>query len=72
MPGARIHDNERPECRVNRYSFWRHDPDKSVVDRPIEPPAVDQEFNLEIQNVRRCLRSVLAVIIAALAQRIQE
>ena len=72
VPGARIDDDEGAPRRIDRHAFRRHDAHEGVIDRPRERAAVDDELGLVVEHVRRRLGEVLAVLVAALAQHVEE
>ena len=72
VPGARVEHDERALARIDRYARRRDDADQRVVDRPRQRAPVEHEFGLEGQNVRRLARIVLDVVVAALAQDIEQ
>src|SRR4029077_17613660 len=71
-PGARIKHDEGTPCRINLVPGGRDDPHQTVVDRPIEAPSVCNKLELEAQDIRRLSSHVLEMIVAALAQHVEE
>src|SRR5262249_3506118 len=71
MPGTWIDDNKRSASRVKLNRPRRDNPGPDVVDRPGEGPARDNKLRLVFKHVRRRLGQVFAILIAALAQRIE-
>ena len=72
VPGARIDHHERSPFRIDLDAGRRDDAGQRVVDRPLQPPTVDQEFHLVIEHVRNRVSEMLAILVAALAQHIPE
>src|SRR3954451_17451236 len=72
VPGPRIEYDEGALAPIDRYARWRHNADQRIVDRPRQGASVEHEFGFEDQNVRRLARIVLDVIVAALAQDIEQ
>src|SRR5262249_11956400 len=72
MPGARVDDDERPARGVEFDSPGRNHSHETVVDRPIERPAVEHELHVVGEYVGNRLGEVLAILIAALAHDIPE
>ena len=72
VTGARIDDDEGSLRRINLDAGRRNDTRQTIIDRPFEPPAVDDQLGLIIEHMRRGLGQVLAILIAALAHDIPE
>ena len=71
VPGARVDDHERPLLRIDRHVLEPIDPDQPVVDRALELAAIGDELAGEAQDVRRLLRHVLVVLVAAPAHDVE-
>src|SRR5262245_28304993 len=69
---ARIDDDERPARQIELDARRRNDLHESVVDRPIERPAIDEKLHLVIEHVWGALRQMLAILVAALAHDVPE
>ena len=50
----------------------RHDAHQPVIDRPLERAAVEDQLDLVVEDVRRRLRQMLAILVAALAHDVPE
>src|SRR6185503_3434679 len=61
VPGAWIHDDKRPARWIDFDTGRRDNPRQAIVDRPIKLPAVDNQFDLVVQNMRRRLFRMLMV-----------
>ena len=72
VPGARVDDDDRRLRRIDRHVRRRDDAHEQVIDRPIQLPAVEHDFGLEAQHMRRLLRRLRDVNVAALVQRLEE
>src|SRR5262252_1267830 len=72
MPGARIDDDERPARRVEFDTRRRNYSHETVVDRPLERPAVEHQLHFVIEHVGNGLGEVFAILIAALAHDVPE
>ena len=72
VPGARIENNERPLARIDRSARGRNDPHQGVIDRLRQRAPVEHEFGLEAQHMRRLAGVVLEIIVAALAQHVEQ
>ena len=72
VTGARIDDHERPALQIDFDPFRGHDANKSIIDRSCEHTAVEDQFAVIIEHVRRGLGQMLAVLIAALAHHVPE
>ena len=72
VPGARIDDNERPAQRIDLDSCGRNDAHQGIIDRSLQAAAVDDELDFVLEHMRRSLREMLAVLIAALAHDVPE
>jgi hypothetical protein len=67
------HDERHLAAILNfRRAFGRDNADERIVDRALEPPSVDQDFDPEAQDMRGLLRDVLLILVAALPQDIEE
>jgi hypothetical protein len=67
MPRTRIDDDEGPSMSVDLYALWRNNPDQRIIDRLRQLPAVNDKLRCEVEDVRRRLSEVLAILIAAFA-----
>ena len=72
VPGARIDHDKGAPCRIDRHTLRRDDAHEGVIDRPRERAAVDHELGLVVEHVRRRLGEMLAILVAALAQHVEE
>ena len=72
MTGARIDDDVRAPLRIHRHALRRQDPHQRVVDRTLELAPVQHDLVVEVQQRRLAAALVLAVVVAALAQRVPE
>ena len=72
MAGARIDDDEWSLRRINLDAGRRDDTRQTIIDRPFEAAAVHDQLGFELKHVRRGLRHVLTILIAALAHDIPE
>jgi hypothetical protein len=72
VPGPRVEHDKRALAPIDRYARWRHNADQCIVDRPRQGASVEHEFGFEGQNVRCLTRTVLDVIVTALAQDIEQ
>ena len=72
MAGARIDDHEWTFLRIDRGALRLANADEAVIDRPVQRPAVHYELEIEGENMRRRARGMLAILIAALTQYIEE
>jgi hypothetical protein len=72
VTGARIDNNKGPLRRVDLDTRRRNDTHQTIIHRPFEPPAVHDQLGFELKHVRRGLRHVFAILIAALAHDIPE
>ena len=70
VPGARIDHDERPAGLECLGSFRRDDAHECIVDRAIEPAAVEHQLDLVVQDVRRRLGNVLMIRVAAFAHHV--
>ena len=70
VTGARIEDDERPLARINGGLLGRDDARQSVIHRPRERPAIEHQFGIEAQHVRRFAGIVLDIVVAALPEDI--
>src|SRR5262249_22870640 len=69
---ARVDDNERSACRIELNRLWRHDSDKSIVDRTLQRPPIDDKLHFIVKDVGRGLGQIFAKLISALAHHVQE
>jgi hypothetical protein len=72
VSGARIDDDERPPGRIDLDARRRFHPHETIVDRPLERSAIDDQLHLVVEHVRDGFGQMLAVLIAALAHDIPE
>ena len=72
VAGARVDDHERPLPRVDLDALGRQDADEQVIDRPLEPSAVEHQIGLVVEHVRRDLRPVRLVLDGASAHHVEE
>ena len=72
MPGARIDHNERPPVEINFDVFGRNDAHQRIIYRFIEFATVDDKLGGILQDMRRRLSDVFAILIAALAHDIKK
>jgi len=72
MTRARIDHDERTALLVDLDALGRNDADQRIVDRLSELAPIDDEFGGVTQDIRRGLRDLLPVLVAALAQSVEE
>jgi hypothetical protein len=72
MPGAGIDHDERTPVEINFDVFGRNDAHERIIHRFIQLAAVDDQFGGILQDVRRRLRDVFPILIAASTQDVQE
>ena len=72
MPGARIDHDERSPIEINFDVFGRNDAHQRIIDRFIQLAAVNDQFGGILQDMRRRLRDVFPILIAASTQDVQE
>ena len=72
MPGTGIDHDERSPVEINFDVFGRNDAHQRIIHRFIQLAAVDDQFGGILQDMRRRLRDVFPILIAALTQDIQE
>src|SRR5262249_45197556 len=72
VAGARVDDDEGPARGVEFDSRGRNHSHETVVDRPLERPAIDEQLHLVIEHVWSGLGEVLTILIAAMAHDIPE
>jgi len=72
MPGAGIDDDERPAVEIYFDAFRRNDAHERIIYRFIELAAVNDQFGGILQDMRRRLRDVFPILIAASTQDVQE
>ena len=70
VSGARVDNDKRPFCLVDRDFCRRHDAHKGVIHRPRQTAAVDDELDLIVQHMRSSFRQMFAILIAPLAHDI--
>ena len=58
--------------RIDLHALGRDDAHQRIVDRLLQLAAVDDQFGRVTQDVRCGLGDVLAILVAALAQDVQE
>ena len=72
MAGARVDDDERPLLRVGDDAGRRRDRDQAIIDRARQRAAVEHEVGLELKHVWRLFGHVRVILIASLAQDVEE
>ena len=72
VPGARIDHDERPPLEIDFDTLGRNDAHQRIVDRLVQLAAVDDQFGGILQDMRRRLGDVFAILVAALAHDVQE
>ena len=72
MPGTRVDHDERPLLLIDDDAGRRGDADQPIVRRPRQLATVHHELGLEVEHMRCLLGHVLMVLIAALAQDVEE
>ena len=72
MPRARIDHHEGAARRIDCRSLGRDNPHEDIVNRPIEGAAVNNDLRRIVEHVRRGLREMLAILVAALAHHVQK
>jgi hypothetical protein len=70
VPGARVHDNEGPQLRIDLNACGRNNPHETIVHGPLERTSVDDRLNFVIEHMRSGLRHVFAVLVSALTHHI--
>ena len=53
VTGARIDDDKGPQLRIDVDAVGRDNPHKSVIYRPLKLTAIDNQFHLVIEHMRR-------------------
>ena len=71
VAGARIDDDDRRLCAIDRRAGGRNDAHEPVVDRRLQSAAVPHQLCGKIEHVRNLLRGVLAIIVASFTEGIQ-
>ena len=72
MAGTRVDDDERPLLLIDDDAGRRGDADQPIVRRPRQLATVHHELALEVEHMRCLLGHMLMVLIAALAQDVEE
>ncbi len=72
MPGARIEHDERPLSWVEFDPHRRQDANEAVIDGALELAPSHHQFEFEVQDVRNLLGGMFEVVVAALAQDVEE
>ena len=72
MPGARVHDNEGSQLRIDFNACGRDNPHEAIVYRTIERTSVDDQLNFVVEHMRSSLRHVFAILVSALTHHIPE
>ena len=72
VSGARIDHDKRPARRIDLDAGRRDHPRQAVVDRPFQRAAIDDQFDLVVQNVRRRLGGMLTERIAPLPHDVEK
>src|SRR5262249_12507690 len=72
VAGARVADDEGPARGVEFDSRGRNHSHETVVDRPLERPAIDEQLDLVLEHVWRGLGEGLTILIPAIAHDVQE
>jgi hypothetical protein len=72
VAGAGIDDDEGTLARIDLDALGGDDPGEEVVDRTIEPAAIDDELGFVVKDVRGDLGGVCLVLGGALAHDVEE
>jgi hypothetical protein len=72
MPSARVNDHEGPVSGIDGDTRGRDDANQPVIDRPRQLSPVHYQFVLEAEDIRRLLRDMLEILVAALTQNVPE
>jgi hypothetical protein len=72
MSGARIDDDDWRLGWIDAGGGGRHYADEPIVDWLGQSAAVAHKFDRKVQDVGNVLRGALAVVVAALAERVQK
>jgi len=72
VPGARVDDDEGRLRPVHLEADRRQNADQHIVDRSCQRAAVEDDFRLKYQRVRRELLLPRHILIAALPQHVEE
>lgn len=72
MAGARVENNKRPFVPFDRGPVGRDDARECVVDRAWQRAPIEHEFDAEAEHVRRLARVMLKIVVAALAQYVEQ
>jgi hypothetical protein len=72
VSGARIDDDKGPLLGVDLDALGRNDAHQPVIDGPFQPAAIHDQFGGIAEHIRRGLRHVFAVLIAALAHHVEK
>jgi hypothetical protein len=72
VAGARIEHDERPLARRDGGPLRRHNAHQPVIHRPRERPAIQHELGVESQHIRDFAGIVLEIVVAPLAQHVQQ
>ena len=72
VAGTRVEDDEGTLERIDLDAFRRQDAHQPVIHRAFQLAPIHHQFGVIAEHVRRPLRHVLMILVAALPQHIQE
>jgi len=72
MASAWVKNNEWPPVLVDRGAFGRDDPREPVIHRPGQRAAIEHQLDFKAQDMRCLAGIVLAAVIAALPQYVEQ
>jgi hypothetical protein len=72
VPGARVENDKWPLILVGGCALRRDDPHQPVIHRPRQRAAIEHQFGFKAQHIRRRTGIVLAAVVAALPQHVEQ
>ncbi len=72
VAGSGVEDDERSLVRVDRGALQRDDPHQPVIHRPRQRAAIEDQLDIKAQHIRRRTGVVLATVVAALTEHVQQ
>jgi hypothetical protein len=72
MPRARVDDDEGPAAGIDGDALRRNDTNEPIVDRTFQRSAIDYDFRLVAQYMRRGFGQMLAISVPALSHDVPE